>query len=72
MVNRSFNQINVTKKQILLIIFIAKSLDEKISFCVWARGNYLGIWVLPKKKVILDKSQCCGGLVLDWVPLTAT
>jgi len=30
----------------------------------WGYGFY-------QKKVILDKSQCCGGLVLDWVPLTA-
>ena len=29
----------------------------------WGYGFY-------QKKVILDKSQCCGGLVLDWVPLT--
>ena len=30
----------------------------------WGYGFY-------PKKVISDKSLCCGGLVLDWVPLTA-
>ena len=30
----------------------------------WGYGFY-------KKKVILDQSLCCGGLVLDWVPFTA-
>ena len=35
------------------------------------KGKLLGDMGFTKKKVILDQSLCCGGLVLDWVPFTA-
>ena len=42
----------------------------KNEFLCLGKGKLLGEMGFTKKNVILDESQCCRGVVLDWVPIT--